>query len=95
MSTPGRLSLRQSIRKAVNRQRLRSLPWLLALASVVAATNSVRVSPTPAASVGYRVYATNERAGTVTVLEPREARAVATIPIGGRPRGIAGVAVAR
>ncbi len=86
MSTPGRISLRQSIRKAVSRRFLRSLPWLLALASVVAATNPVRVSPT---SPDYRVYATNERAGTVTVLEPREARAVATIPIGGRPRGIA------
>src|SRR4029077_14349139 len=89
MSAPGRLSLGQSIRKAVNRRRLRSLPWLLALASVVAATNPVHVSPASAASADYRVYATNERAGTVTVLDPRKARAVAPIPIGGRPRGIA------
>ena len=51
-------------------------PSLLALTALAA---------TPADST-FRVYVTNEKAGTVTVIDPVSAKAVATITVGGRVR---------
>ena len=37
---------------------------------------------------GYRVYATNERSGTVSVIDGTSGTVVATVPLGKRPRGL-------
>ncbi len=39
-------------------------------------------------AAGYQVYVSNEKSGDVTVIDPVELKAVATIPVGKRPRGI-------
>src|SRR5689334_18963997 len=44
---------------------------------------------TPArAAGGYQVYVTNERSGDVTVIDGASFKAVATFPVGKRPRGV-------
>jgi YVTN family beta-propeller protein len=42
----------------------------------------------PQDSGGFRVYATNELSGDLSVIDPERGQAVATIPLGKRPRGI-------
>src|SRR4051794_38592085 len=37
---------------------------------------------------GYQVFVSNERAGDITVISGGDFKAVATIPVGKRPRGI-------
>src|SRR4051812_1593031 len=46
------------------------------------------VPAAPAADRGYWVCVSNERAGTVTVIDGADGKVVATIPIGKRPRGV-------
>ncbi len=41
-----------------------------------------------AAGAAERAYVTNEKAGTVSVIDVATRAVVATIPVGGRPRGI-------
>jgi YVTN family beta-propeller protein len=48
------------------------------------AATTARVSP----SGSYRVYATNEMSGDMTVIDGRTHRVLATVPLGKRPRGI-------
>src|SRR5262245_32083864 len=44
---------------------------------------------TPArAAGGYQVYVTNERSGDITVIDGATLKAVATFPVGKRPRGV-------
>ena len=53
---------------------------LLALAACVPAA--------PAADRGYWVCVSNERSGDVTVIDGADGKAVATVPVGKRPRGL-------
>lgn len=68
---------------------LRTIPFaaVVLLAGLVgtraADTPNTRPSPT-----AYRVYVSNERSGDVTVIDGAKRTAVATIPVGKRPRGI-------
>ena len=57
----------------------------VALALFVAACSK---APEPAAKPGYLVYVTNEGSGDLTVIDPAKPEAVATIPLGKRPRGV-------
>jgi len=43
---------------------------------------------TPARAAGYQVYVSNEHSGDVTVIDGTSLKAVATFPVGKRPRGI-------
>ena len=59
---------------------------ILALASLL-----IGIAPTVYASPntkGYEVFVSNERSGDVTVIDGASLKAVATIPVGKRPRGI-------
>ncbi len=42
----------------------------------------------PAQAAGYQIYVSNEQSGDVTVIDGTSLKAVATIPVGKRPRGI-------
>ena len=58
-------------------------------AVLIAALAGTRAADPPAAkATAYRVYVSNERSGDVTVIDPAKLDAVATIPVGKRPRGI-------
>jgi YVTN family beta-propeller protein len=55
------------------------------LLAVLAATSLMAAQAQP---VSYEVYVSNEKSGDVTVIDPISNKAVATIPVGKRPRGI-------
>src|SRR5439155_25944291 len=57
--------------------------FALALAALSAGCNRSR-------QPSYFVYVTNEASGDLTVIDPSQPTAVATIPLGKRPRGIHG-----
>ena len=65
---------------------------LLALAIVVAAGASVGSLPTASAAqpaaAGYRILVTNERSGTLSVIDGVSRKLIATVPLGKRPRGL-------
>ena len=42
----------------------------------------------PAYAAGFQVYVTNERSGDITVIDGASHKAIATLPVGKRPRGI-------
>ncbi|MBK7116425.1 MAG: beta-propeller fold lactonase family protein [Proteobacteria bacterium] len=44
--------------------------------------------PKPGVAVAYRVLVTNERAGTLSVIDGATRKVVATVPLGKRPRGL-------
>lgn len=46
------------------------------------------VSSLAQSSIAYRVYATNELSGDLSTIDPESGQAVATVPLGKRPRGI-------
>jgi len=46
------------------------------------------ITPAMAATAGYRVLVTNERTGTLTVIDGVTNKVVATVPLGKRPRGL-------
>ena len=48
----------------------------------------VPAAPPPRAAGAERVFVSNERAGTVSVIDAETLRVLATVPVGGRPRGI-------
>jgi len=58
--------------------------WILKAAALVA----LAAAGTAAAAGSYRVYVTNERSGDLTVIDGGDFSALATIPVGKRPRGI-------
>ena len=45
-------------------------------------------APAPPAVTGPRIYVTNERGGTVTIIDAASLEVAATVPLGKRPRGI-------
>jgi YVTN family beta-propeller protein len=45
-------------------------------------------TPRPAPAAGPRVYVTNERSGNLTIIDATSRQAIATVPLGKRPRGI-------
>src|SRR5687768_8812078 len=58
-----------------------------------ATTTAPAAAPAPATTSGtapFYVYVTNETSGDLTIIDPTSTSAVATIPLGKRPRGIAG-----
>ena len=63
---------------------------LLAMAIAVSfAVAAIRDRQVPAAgSRGYRVLVTNERSGTLSVIDGATRKVVATVPLGKRPRGL-------
>src|SRR5579859_6222110 len=48
----------------------------------------VSAAPVARAQAGYEVYDTNEKSGDLTVIDGDSQKAVATFPVGKRPRGI-------
>jgi YVTN family beta-propeller protein len=58
--------------------------WLLALLLLPGATPGVATAAQPA---GYRVYVTNERSGTLTVIDGPTRKIIGTLQLGKRPRG--------
>jgi YVTN family beta-propeller protein len=53
-----------------------------------AAETPAAAPSTPSLQGSYGVYVTNERSGDLTVIDPATTTAIATIPLGKRPRGI-------
>ena len=62
-------------------------PLLLMLLAGCAKTPETLVEK-PKPKSAYLVYVSNEGSGDMTVIDPEEPNAVATIPLGKRPRGI-------
>src|SRR4051812_44637120 len=65
----------------------RSSIFLLLGLSVLSA-GSVIGAQTSTAAAPYRVLVTNERGGTLTVIDGGKGTVIATVPLGKRPRGL-------
>ncbi len=65
--------------------RLRAALMLVAAFGLLAGASSAIHA---AAAKGYRVLVTNERAGTLTVIDGATRKVTATVPLGKRPRGL-------
>jgi YVTN family beta-propeller protein len=62
---------------------------LLSLGLTLAAQSQAAAVPTkPGAVVSYRVLVTNERSGTLSVVDGASRKVIATLPLGKRPRGM-------
>ena len=62
------------------------LPLVLVFSALLAGSGSAALAAEPAAP--YRVLVTNERSGTLTVVDGKTRTVVATVPLGKRPRGL-------
>src|SRR5581483_10866290 len=66
---------------------LRSTRSLSALGAIVLAAAAAAPARTSAAAA-YQIFVSNERAGTVTIIDGGNFKVIDTIPVGKRPRGI-------
>src|SRR5881396_1174297 len=60
--------------------------FVLGLSFLLAGCGGAGNPPTPAR--GYRIYVTNERSGTLSIIDSATHEVTATVPLGKRPRGI-------
>src|SRR5262245_51319021 len=65
----------------------RFIPLCLCV-GLAAACSSPTEKPQVATKTGPRLYVTNERAGTLTVIDVSTRNAIVTVPLGKRPRGL-------
>jgi YVTN family beta-propeller protein len=70
--------------------KLKSLSLMAGLLAALATTATPAASPSgkPQAAAGYRVFVTNERGGTLSVIDGATRKLTATVPLGKRPRGM-------
>jgi YVTN family beta-propeller protein len=62
--------------------------WFAAMLVVLSAGGTNTRASLPEATNNFLLYVSNERSGDVTVIDPARASAIATFPVGKRPRGI-------
>jgi YVTN family beta-propeller protein len=70
---------------------MKNLATALALGfgfAMAASSHAAATPPKPGVAVAYRVLVTNERAGTLSVIDGTSRKVVATVPLGKRPRGL-------
>src|SRR5689334_4175077 len=72
---------------------IRSTTSLSVLGVIVLAASAASFSPAGAAAgaggaSGYQIFVSNERAGTVTIIDGGDFKVIDTIAVGKRPRGI-------
>jgi YVTN family beta-propeller protein len=73
----------------MRRARIAGLVALTASLALAGCNKKEEKQPAAAAPKAYKVYASNEMAGTITVIDGPGRKVVATIPVGKRPRAIA------